>query len=134
MRALHGDQVEAFALGPVLIVHGGADTEVHPDQADAFCRALQHAGRTCALSLVDGASHRPENWWPSQLGYKGPLAEWLAATTGLARPDHEPYVTALRKNIVFSPAHHLAMDAWTPPGAGPFPAVIVAHEIGRAHV
>ncbi len=114
-------------MPPVFVIHGGNDTEVPPGQADAFCTTMRSAGGSCTLTMVDGAIHRPENWWPSQWGYKAQLSTWLGARLRLAAPDHQPYTTALVKDIVYSPARGLAMDAFAPQGAGPFPAVIVAH-------
>jgi predicted esterase len=57
-------------MPPVLVIHGGNDAEVPPGHADAFCAAMRSAGGSCTLTIVDGAIHRPENWWPSQWGYK----------------------------------------------------------------
>jgi alpha-L-fucosidase 2 len=45
----------------------------------------------------------------------------------LAKPDHQPYVTNLKKDIVFSPRHNLKLDAYLPPGKTPRPAVIIVH-------
>lgn len=110
-----------------LLIHGGGDTEVPPGQADAYCAAVRAARRSCELVTVENAIHRPENWWPSQWGYKARLTSWLAGTLRLAAANHEPYATRLQKDVVFSSARGLALDAWTPDGPGPFPAVIVAH-------
>jgi alpha-L-fucosidase 2 len=114
-------------MPPVLLIHGGADTEVPPQQAEAFCAALRSAGRSCDLNVVEGAIHRPENWWPTQWGYKRELAVWLQTATRLGNSDHQPYTTKLVKDVVFSPTNELRLDAYVPAGAGPFPAVIIAH-------
>lgn len=114
-------------MPPTLVIHGGNDTEVPPGQGERFCVALRAAGRACEFAPVEGAIHRPENWWPSQWRYKDRLTAWLATTLRLAAPDHEPYVTTLKKDIVFSPANGLKLDAYAPAGPGPFPAVIIAH-------
>jgi acetyl esterase len=115
------------AMPPTLIVHGGNDREVPPEQASKFCESLRKAGRICDSILVEGAIHRAENWWPSQWGYKLKLTDWLAKTMRLANADHEPHLTNLKKDIVYSSQHNLKLDAWMPGGRGPFPAVILAH-------
>jgi acetyl esterase len=114
-------------MPPALVIHGGGDNEVPPRQADEFCLRVGRAGRSCEFLAVDDAIHRPENWRPSQWGYKARLTDWLARTLGLPTANHTPYVTRLQKDIVFSPVHRLALDAWRPAGTGPFPAVIIAH-------
>ncbi len=114
-------------MPPLLVIHGSGDTESPLSQADAFCDTVGRAGRSCELLAVEDAIHRPENWRPSQWGYKSRLTAWLGQTLGLSAANHTPYVTRLQKEIVFSPAHGLTLDAWTPPGPGPFPAVIIAH-------
>ena len=114
-------------LPPVLAIHGGSDSEVPLRQADEFCVAVGRAGRSCEFLAVEDAIHRPENWRPSQWDYKTSLTTWLARTLRLPEVNHEPYVTRLQKDVVFSPTHNLALDAWTPAGPGPFPAVIIAH-------
>jgi alpha-L-fucosidase 2 len=114
-------------MPPTLVIHGGGDSEVPLRQADEFCHAVGRAGRSCEFLGVEDAIHRPENWRPSQQGYKARLTAWLARTLSLPAANHKPYVTRLQKDVVFSPAHRLALDAWTPAGPGPFPAVIIAH-------
>jgi alpha-L-fucosidase 2 len=108
-------------------VHGSRDNEVPPEQARRFCAESSAAGAQCDLEIVDGASHRPENWFPSQWGYKDTLVKWLSARLGLAKADHEPYATRLQKDVVFDPERRLKLDAWTPAGDGPFPAVVLVH-------
>ena len=114
-------------MPPILVVHGGNDTEVPPAQASEFCQAVQSRGGACTLAVVEAAIHRPENWWPTQWSYKSGLTAWLHDVLKLSAPDHQPYVTRLTKDITYSAASGLAMDAYTPAGAGPFPAVIIAH-------
>ena len=111
----------------VLVVHGGRDSEVPPDQARRFCAAVSAAGSRCDEHVVEGAIHRAENWLPSQWGYKDALVEWLAARLGPERPDHEPYRSRLQKDVVYDTERGLKLDAWTPAGAGPFPAVVLVH-------
>lgn len=110
-----------------LVIHGTNDREVPPQQAGKFCESMREAGRVCEYISVDGAIHRAENWLPSQWGYKGLLTAWLAQQMKLAKPDHQPYVTNLKKDIVFSPRHNLKLDAYLPPGKTPRPAVIIVH-------
>jgi len=109
------------------VVHGTADREASPEQAVKLCDAMRQAGARCDYFPVDGAIHRPENWLPRQWGYKDAIVSWLGKELGLAKPDHEPYATNLKKDIVFSPRHGLKLDAYIPNGRGPFPAVIIAH-------
>lgn len=110
-----------------LIIHGANDREVPPQQAGSFCEALRAAGGGCEYVAVDGAIHRAENWWPLQWGYKGLLTAWLARQMNLTKPDHQPYSTNLKKDIVFSPRHNLKLDAYLPAGNALRPAVIIAH-------
>ncbi len=114
-------------MPPVLAIHGGGDSEVPPNQAEEFCVAVSRAGRSCEFLAVEDAIHRPENWRPSQWVYKARLTAWLAQTLRLSAASHTPYVTRLQKDVLFSPSHGLALDAWAPAGPGPFPAVIIAH-------
>jgi alpha-L-fucosidase 2 len=115
------------SMPAAMVVHGTADREAPPAQAARFCEAIRESGARCDYFPVDGAIHRPENWLPRQWGYKGAIQAWLSREMGLARADHEPYQTNLKKDIVFSPRHKLKLDAYVPNGRGPFPAVIIAH-------
>ncbi|MFN0112775.1 MAG: alpha/beta hydrolase [Blastocatellia bacterium] len=108
---------------PSLFIHGGNDREVTPQTAQQFCQSMP----ACESVIVDGAIHRAENWWPSQWGYKQKLVEWLARQTKLAKADHQPYSTNLKKDVVFSPRHGLKLDAYLPPSKTPLAAVIIAH-------
>jgi acetyl esterase len=114
-------------LPDVLAVHGGRDNETPPDAARRLCAALVANSQRCDVHVVDGAIHRAENWLPSQWAYKDEVVAWLRERIGPERPDHEPYATRLQKDVVFDAEHDLKLDAWTPPGRGPFPAVILAH-------
>ncbi|MFN7826840.1 MAG: alpha/beta hydrolase [Acidobacteriota bacterium] len=116
-------------LPPTLVIHGTDDHEVKPTLAAEFCRQLRQTGQICDDLPVEGASHRAENWWPSQWGYKERLIAWLDRQSGAKGGwGRSPYqVTQLRKDIVYDEAHGLKMDAWIPRGKGPFPAVILAH-------
>ena len=113
-------------LAPSLLVHGSDDSDVPPSRAVSHCEALRLSGGACELVRVEGASHRAENWWPPQWGYKRRIVEWLVAKVG----DPGPYLevpTRLHKRVVFDEKERLRLDAWTPEGSGPFPAVILVH-------
>jgi acetyl esterase len=110
-----------------LVIHGAADREAPPQQARAYCEALRELGNPCDYHPVAGAIHRSENWLPAQWGYKDVLAQWLAQSLQLKPAAHVPYQTRLQKEIVFDARHGLKLDAYVPPGRGPFPAVIIAH-------
>lgn len=142
-----------------LLVHGTADSDTPVTQARRYCAELHTVRAACEVLEVDGASHRAENWWPSQWGYKPRVIDWLSRTLSFTAPPPamsegrahavtSPTVAAasgalvaagsapgiaagLHKDIVFSPAHSLKLDAYIPPvqrgGTGPFPAVIIAH-------
>jgi acetyl esterase len=111
---------------PTRVVHGAADTEVPISEARALCA---RARSSCNVVDVAGASHRVENWWPSQWGYKRELVQWLSTLVGpvpsLARAAAS--TSALRKRVVFDAANNLALDVWTPAGAGPFGVVVLVH-------
>ncbi|HEY2944504.1 MAG TPA: alpha/beta hydrolase [Vicinamibacteria bacterium] len=110
-----------------LVVHGERDTEVPPARARRFCDGVVASGSRCDVQIVDGAIHRAENWLPTQWAYKDALVKWLAARLGQQRPAHQPYPTRLQKDVVYDAQRGLKLDAWTPSGRGPFPAVILAH-------
>jgi alpha-L-fucosidase 2 len=110
-----------------LVIHGAADREVPPQQAGRYCEAIRGLGGRCEYLPVDNAIHRAENWWPEQWGYKGLVTAWLAKELGLAKPGHEPYVTNLKKEIIYHPRHKLKLDAYIPPGRGPHRGVILVH-------
>lgn len=110
-----------------LVIHGANDREVSPQQAGQVCDVLRAAGRTCEFFPVEGAIHRAENWWPSQWGYKGLLTTWLAKEMNLAKANHQPYTSNLKKDLVYSSPHNLKFDAYIPHGKGLHPAVIIAH-------
>lgn len=113
-------------MPPVLVVHGGADAEVPADQARRFCAAVSKAGR-CRFVEVAGASHRSENWWPSQWGYKREVVEWMGALHGGGTLTYQPRRGAVRKDVVFGERPELRLDAYVPQSARPVPAVIIVH-------
>jgi acetyl esterase len=126
-----------------LVVHGTADSETPLIHARRYCGELRTLSVPCDVIEVDGASHRAENWWPSQWGYKARVLDWLSRTLSFdARASGTSgrvaaRVPGLHKDIVFSPALDLKLDAYIPPvqrgvtgvrgATGPFPAVIIAH-------
>src|SRR5687767_2465382 len=71
---------------PQLVVHGGDDREAPIDHARTYCAASER----CRFLEVPGASHRSENWWPSQWGYKREVVEWLAALAPVPSPAYVP--------------------------------------------
>jgi alpha-L-fucosidase 2 len=121
---------------PTLVVHGGADSEASVAQARAFCESMVADERQCDLDVVDGASHRLENWWPPQWGYKRRLVEWLrrAAGPGAARPlvfEPQPVRDVLRpglhKRLIYNRGTGQTLDAWVPSGPGPHVPVVLVH-------
>jgi alpha-L-fucosidase 2 len=124
-------------IAPVLAIHGASDTESPPSQAAALCDVVRAGGGDCGRLMVNGASHRVENWWPRHWGYKRRLVEWLIARVGdpgaptsSAAPIERPSprrAGRLRKAIVFDREERLTLDLWTPAGRGPFPLVMLAH-------
>jgi acetyl esterase len=113
---------------PLLVVHGDADTEAPPNQARRYCRDVESASRPCQLVEVKGASHRSENWWPSQWTYKRELTAWLSKLVPVPRGAHQPYPrTRLLKDVVYDQARDLKLDAFIPRASKPVPAVIIVH-------
>jgi acetyl esterase/lipase len=109
-----------------LLVHGSEDSDVSLEKAAARCEAAKARGDACRLLRVEGASHRPENWWPAQWGYKERVLEWLEQTVG-APGAYVPAKARLQKLVVFDEKESLHLDAWVPETAGPHPALILAH-------
>ncbi len=128
------DQVTA-GMTPVMIVHDGADSRVPVSRALRFRDALERVGVRTRFLEVSGASHDPENWWPVHWGYKTQIVDWLSETLDLAEPEFEPKDDdRLRKNVVYGTFEtpggetgELLLDAWIPPGDGPFAGVILVH-------
>lgn len=112
------------AAVPTLIAHGSADTDVPVGEARATCRDVTVA---CEVLEVPGASHRAENWWPSQWTYKPALLRALRAHVGAVPPPAAAASRTLRKRVAFDAAHGLALDAWIPEGPGPHPVVVLVH-------
>jgi alpha-L-fucosidase 2 len=114
------------SLPPFFLAHGTDDREVPLAEARSWCDAAHLAGTRCTLLPVEGASHRAENWWPWQWGYKRRLVEWLGATLGEPGP-HRPRPSRLQKKLAYDLEEGLTLDFWRPEGPGPFPLVILVH-------
>ncbi len=114
-------------MPPLLVVHGGSDTDAPIAQARRYCGEVARAQGRCRLLEVRGASHRSQNWWPSQWSYKGEMVEWIAALAPVRVPAHRPRTGVVQKDIVYSPSARLALDAFVPRTSRPVPAVIVVH-------
>jgi acetyl esterase/lipase len=111
---------------PLLVIHGGADNESPPAQAQNYCDHIVAAGGRCQLATVAGASHRSENWWPNQQGYKQQMFQWLEK---LGKPAL-PYTALpgdIQKDIPYRKSPTLLLDAYVPHSRTAVPAVIVAH-------
>ena len=115
------------SMPQMLVVHGAMDNEAPVEDARQYCSKLVNAGNRCQFLEESGASHRVENWWPSQWTYKQSLVRWLnALTPGLARPA--AFRTgAVQKDIVYDAASRLTLDAFLPRADAPVPAVIIVH-------
>ena len=112
---------------PLLLVHGGADGESPAADARAFCDDVVRRKDACEFVEAHGAGHRFENWWPSQWAYKQVVLAWLRSRSGNRRFPHTPRPGPIRKDVIYSRAHGLALDAFMPASRGPVPAVIVVH-------
>jgi alpha-L-fucosidase 2 len=99
---------------PALLFHGTEDEESPPGPVEPFCRHWT----ACRYFPVSGGIHNFENWHPDQWQWKEELIAWL-------RGDQR----GLWKDITYSRpcGLDLRMDAFVPEGAGPFPAVVIAH-------
>jgi alpha-L-fucosidase 2 len=121
-------------MPPLLVVHGGGDGEAPIDQARRYCENVVRNDGQCRFVEVAGASHRSENWWPSQWGYKDDVVGWLSTLrgprglTGNRALAYEPRPGAIEKDVVYNSTAELKLDAYRPPpSARPAPAVIVVH-------
>ena len=91
----HPDRAPAASVAPApraardavdAVVHGTADSEVPLTQARRYCGELPAVRAACDVIEVDGASHRAENWWPSQWAYKPRIVDWLSRTLSFTAP------------------------------------------------
>ena len=118
-------------------------------RAETWCR--QRAADTCELLAIEGASHRPENWWPVHWQYKSRVVDWLkqlapvpssqAAPPGIDDLS-KPLAPGLHKRIPYVQAGPEArteartgnqdvprvLDAWLPADRSrPAHAVVLLH-------
>jgi alpha-L-fucosidase 2 len=114
-------------MPPLLVVHGGADTDAPIAQANRYCGEIVRARGRCQLVEVAGASHRSENWWPNQWSYKGEVVKWLASIAPATSATFHPGNGGVQKDVVYDPSANLKLDAFIPKAAAPLPAVIVVH-------
>ncbi len=129
----------------LLVVHGGGDNEAPIEQARRYCTEVTRAPADCRFVEVSGASHRSENWWPSQWSYKREIVSWLATLASRPVPAHQPRAGAVQKDILYAPIDRtpdqrtadqrtpnrgtsgLKLDAFVPRLTRPVPAVIIVH-------
>src|SRR4029453_2571548 len=78
-------------MPPLLVVHGSADGEAPIGHAQRYCRAVAQAEGRCRLLEVEGASHRSENWWPTQWDYKREIVMWLSTLVPIPSGGHQPH-------------------------------------------
>ena len=111
---------------PTRVVHGRADSEVPASEAHALCK---RATSVCEVIEIADGSHRVENWWPSQWDYKRELLQWLSTLIGAVPPAAHGTASTdgLRKRLVYDATNKLALDLWTPAGAGPHGVVVLVH-------
>jgi len=112
---------------PLLVVHGGADSEAPAEQARRYCAQMAQDGGRCQFIEVAGASHRSENWFPTQWSYKRAMVSWLSSIVQVKAPARLPSGDVLLKDILYSKRAQLRLDAFVPRSATPLPAVIVVH-------
>lgn len=112
---------------PTLVIHGAADSEALPEQARRYCAAVTQSGGRCHFIEVEGASHRSENWWPTQWHYKAAMNEWLGKLGASPSREHQPSASAIQKDIVYKPAVKLSLDAFVPSSPTAAAAVVVVH-------
>jgi len=120
----------AKALGgrpPTLVIHGGADNEAPGERARHYCDSIVGSGGRCQFIEVDGASHRSENWWPSQWHYKAAINQWLVSLEAGLPANYRPIPGMIQKDIVYQASARLALDACLPSSTTPVAAVLVVH-------
>jgi acetyl esterase/lipase len=118
---------QSASTTPVLVIHGEADNEAPTAQARRYCGRVMQSSTRCQFVEVAGASHRSENWWPTQWHYKQTIVEWLAKVSQPPALAHRPFAGVIQKDIPYRSSPKLALDAFVPRSAAPTPAVIVVH-------
>jgi alpha-L-fucosidase 2 len=117
----------ARQMPPLLVVHGGVDDEAPIEHARRYCSQVAQDGGRCRFLELPGASHRSENWWPSQWTYKRQMTAWLSALTHARAFTYRPLGGVVLKDVLYSPSAQLRLDAFLPQVGKPVPAVIVVH-------
>jgi alpha-L-fucosidase 2 len=120
---------------PVMLVHGEKDAAVPLDHARRYAETLARAGVAGLLVEVPGGIHDAENWRPDQWGYKARVIEWLSRKLERREARFEAHDDErLTKNVAYGAftdrqgaKRELLLDAWVPPGEGPFPGIVLAH-------
>ena len=125
-RASPIERVES-PMPPLLVVHGGADSEAPTEHARGYCDRIARRGGACRFLEVAGAGHRSENWLPAQWHYKQAIVQWLSHAAGGRKFAHRPLRGAVLKDVLYSRSAQLRLDAFLPPRSEPVPAVIVVH-------
>ena len=111
----------------LLVVHGGADGEAPIEQARRYCDEVVRAGAQCRFVEAEGASHRVENWWPTQWDYKRQMIDWLSTLSSRSAFAYQARDGSVQKDIAYHPSERLTLDAFVPRPATRVPAVIVVH-------
>jgi acetyl esterase/lipase len=114
-------------MPPLLLVHGGADSEAPATQARRYCSEVARIGARCEFLAVAGASHRSENWSPAQWDYKRSMVGWMSRVARARTLSHRPRRGVVLKDVLYSPSTGLRLDAFLPRVDQPVPAVIVVH-------
>jgi acetyl esterase len=110
-----------------LVVHGGADSDAPAADAVRYCSRVNDAGGKCEFFEESGASHRVENWWPSQWQYKDALVKWLNDLSPDSSRETAFRKGAVQKDIVYDTSSQLWLDAYVPSSRTTVPAVIIVH-------
>jgi dipeptidyl aminopeptidase/acylaminoacyl peptidase len=84
--ALYFDRVET----PVLVVHGGNDTEVAPFLADEVFVTLRRLGKQVVYAKYIGEDHSPDTWSAeNQLDLGNRVVDWFNRFLGMEDTTHK---------------------------------------------